>query len=179
MARGDEMNDAETTLGPVQLLVLGFAEPKFDGRIRQQLDRLRKSDVIRLIDMIVVRKDAGGDIEAMQLSDLSVGEAEEFGAYAGALIGLGAAGDEGAEIGAELGAAAGEDGHLIDEDQVWYIADAIPENTAAAVALIEHVWAIPLREAIVEAGGVLLADAWIHPGDLAAIGLTAAAEIGA
>ena len=173
------MNDAETTLGPVQLLVLGFAEPEFKGHIRQQLDRLRKSDVIRLIDMIVVRKDAGGDIEALQQSDLSADEAEAFGAYAGALIGLGAAGDDGVEMGAALGAAAGEDGHLIDEDQVWYIADAIPENTAAAVALIEHVWAIPLREAIVEAGGVLLADSWIHPGDLAAIGLTAAAEIGA
>ena len=163
-------------LGPVQLLVLGFDEPDFNGRILEELERLRKSDVIRLVDMIVVRKDVDGEIEAIQASDLTVDEAEVVGAYAGALVGLGVAGDEGAELGAGYGAASVEDGHLLDEDQVWYIADAIPENTAAAVALIEHLWAIPLRETILDAGGVLLADEWVHPGDLVAIGLLAAAE---
>jgi hypothetical protein len=39
--------------------------------------------------------------------------------------------------------------------------------------LIEHRWAIPLRNKLVEAGGVALADEWIHPADLVAIGAIA------
>ena len=68
-----------------------------------------------------------------------------------------------------------EDGHVFDED-VWYVDDAIPNGTAAAVALLEHRWAIPLRDGIRNAGGFHLADAWIHPADLVGIGLVAAEE---
>ena len=52
------------------------------------------------------------------------------------------------------------------DEEVWYVDDAIPNGTAAAVALLEHRWAIPLREGIRSAGGFHLADAWIHPADL-------------
>jgi hypothetical protein len=58
----------------------------------------------------------------------------------------------------------------------WYVDDAIPPGTAAAIALIEHRWAIPLREAIQDAGGFHLADAWVHPMDLVAVGLLANEE---
>jgi uncharacterized membrane protein len=163
-------------LGPVQILVIGFSEPEFRGQIRAELDRLRESDVVRLIDAIVVRKDDDGNLERMHLSDLTPEEAEEFGAMAGALIGFGFGGDEESmEAGAALGAAAGEDGHILDEN-VWYVDDAIPNGSAAAIALIEHRWAIPLREAIYSAGGFHLADAWVHPTDLIAIGLLAKEE---
>ena len=163
-------------LGPVQILVIGFNEPDFRGQIRAELDRLRESDVVRLIDAIVVTKDDDGNLERMQLSDLTPEEAEEFGAMAGALIGFGFGGDEESmEAGAVLGAAAGEDGHVLDEN-IWYVDDAIPNGSAAAIALIEHRWAIPLREAIYSAGGFHLADAWVHPTDLIAIGLLAKEE---
>jgi hypothetical protein len=62
------------------------------------------------------------------------------------------------------------------DDNVWYVDDSIPPNTAAAVALLEHRWAIPLREKIIGAGGFLVADAWIHPSDLVAVGLLASEE---
>jgi uncharacterized membrane protein len=163
-------------VGPVQVLVIGFDHPEFKGEIREELDRLRESDVVRLIDLIVVNKDDEGNVERVQISDLTTEEAEEFGAIAGALIGLGAGADEESmEAGALLGAAAGADGHVLDED-VWYVEDAIPNSSAAAVALIEHRWAIPLREAIRSAGGFHLADAWVHPEDLVAIGALAAEE---
>ena len=55
-------------LGPVQILVIGFNEPDFRGQIRAELDRLRESDVVRLIDAIVVRKDDEGNLERMRLS---------------------------------------------------------------------------------------------------------------
>ena len=163
-------------IGPVQMLVLGFEDPKFTGEILAELQRLKEHDIIRLIDAMAVRKDDAGELETLQISDLSTEEAEEFGAIVGALIGLGADGEEGAEAGALAGAEALEDGHVFDEDEVWYVADAIPNGTAAAIALIEHRWAIPLRGTIAGAGGFVLADEWIHPQDLVAVGLLAAAE---
>jgi uncharacterized membrane protein len=164
------------TIGPVQLLIVGFVGGEFKGEIAAVLADLRDRDVIRLIDMGVVRKDEDGVITMIEHSDLSQDETIEFGATVGALIGLGAAGEEGAEAGAIAGAEAALDGGMI-EDQVWYIADEIPEGTAAAVALIEHRWAIPLRSAIRDAGGFLVSDAWIHPADLVAIGLLASEEM--
>jgi uncharacterized membrane protein len=132
---------------------------------------LKDEDIIRLIDLVVVKKDDEGNIETLHTSDLSQDEAMEFGAVAGALIGLGADGEEGAEAGALAGAEAMADRQLFDDDQVWYAADAIPNGTAAGVALIEHRWAIPLRDAIVRAGGIPLIDEWIHATDLIAAGL--------
>jgi uncharacterized membrane protein len=164
------------TIGPVQLLIVGFVGGEFKGEIAKVLADLRERDVIRLIDMGVVRKDEDGVITMIEHSDLSQDETIEFGATVGALIGLGVAGEEGAEAGAIAGAEAALDGGMI-EDQVWYIADEIPEGTAAAVALIEHRWAIPLRTAIQDAGGFLVSDAWIHPTDLVAIGLEASEEM--
>ena len=158
------------TLGPVQLLVVGFEDGELSDEILAELDQLRDSDVVRLIDLIAVRKGADGNLEQLQRNDLSPEEAEAFGAVVGALVGFGAA-----EPGAIEGAAAPEDGHVFD-DEVWYVDDAIPNGTTAAVALLEHRWAIPLREGIRTAGGFHLADAWIHPTDLAGIGLIAAEE---
>jgi uncharacterized membrane protein len=162
-------------IGPVQLLVVGFANGDFRGEIMAELDRLRESDTVRLIDLVFVRKDADGNVQKLQHSDLSAEEQAEFGAIAGALIGLGAGGEEGAEAGAALGAEAAGEGDVLPDD-IWYIDDVLPDDTAAAVALIEHRWAIALREAIRDAGGFHLADAWVHPLDLVAIGVIAAEE---
>lgn len=60
-----------------------------------------------------------------------------------------------------------------DASDLWDAADAIPPGTTAAVALIEHQWAIPLRDAILRAGGMPIADAWLAPEDVASIGLSA------
>lgn len=166
----------QSPYGPVQLLVLAFDRTQFDGAIMPELERLKEAGTIRLIDLLFVRKQ-DGEVETVQRSDLSTDEAEDFGALVGALIGAGM-GEENVEAGLELGAAAGADGHVLDED-VWYLPDAIPEGTSAAVALIEHTWAIPLREKLVAAGGALLADAWVHPADLVAIGAAAAEHAGA
>lgn len=161
----DHANTRE--LGPVQMLVLGFAEPNFTGAIAAELDRLRQLDFIRIVDALVVEKDDAGDIAALQVSDLAPDEATEMGAVIGALIGYAEGGDDEAVIeGAVAGAAAMEDGHLIPDEDVWYVADAIPAGSAAAIILIEHLWAVPLRDAIVSAGGIALADRWIHASDL-------------
>lgn len=165
-------------MGPVQLLVIGFDDPQFTGEIQAELDRLRDSDVVRIVDLLAVRKDDEGNIERLRRTDLSASEAEQLGATVGALVGIGVAGDEGAEAGAILGAMGVDErgGHLLNEEDFWYADDAIPNGSAAAIVLIEHRWAIPLRDTIRDAGGAALADAWIHPADLVAVGLVAAEE---
>ncbi len=164
-------------IGPVQLLVVSFPEPNLHGEVLEEMRRLRDSDTIRLIDALAVQKGSDGSLEAVQWSDLSVEESEEFGATVGALLGLGLAGDEGMEAGAVAGFEAGADGHVIDESKVWDLADLIEPGAVAAVALIEHLWAGPLRSAITRAGGVPVSDAWVHPLDLVEIGLLASDEL--
>ena len=161
-------------IGPVQMLILGFEDPKFTGEGLAELERLREADVIRLVDLLAVWKDEDGNVAVLQDTHLSEGEAKEFGAIVGGLVGFGMAGEEGFEAGAAAGVAAGEDQHVLDADEVWYAADAIPNNTAAVIALIEHRWAIPLRDTIAGVGGFVLADEWIHAKDLVSVGLEAA-----
>jgi uncharacterized membrane protein len=164
------------SIGPVQMLMLGFEDPKFTGEGLRELERLKEADIIRLIDLLAIWKDEEGNVAVLQDSQLTGDEAMEFGAVVGALIGLGMGGEEGLEAGAEAGAEAMEDEHLLDADDVWYAADAIPNNTAAVIALFEHRWAIPLRDIVAQAGGFVLADEWIHAKDLVAVGLMAAEE---
>jgi uncharacterized membrane protein len=164
-------------IGPVQLLVVSFDKPDFSGEILAELNRLRENEVIRLIDALAVQKNSDGSLTALQWSDLSIEEAEGLGATVGALLGLGAGGEAGLEAGAIAGMEAGSDGHLIDEAEVWDVADSIEPGSAAAIALIEHVWALPLRAAIAKAGGVAVSDEWVHPLDLVEIGLLASDEL--
>jgi uncharacterized membrane protein len=164
-------------IGPVQLIVLGFPDPDFHGEIIEELERLRQSDTVRVIDALAVYKDAAGEIEAMHLSNLSQDEAIELGSVVGALIGLGFDGEEGAEAGAQAGAEAAADGiSVFPEDDAWDVLEDIPNGSAAAVLLIEHHWAVGLRDAVVRAGGFRVSDGFISPLDLIGVGLVTAAE---
>ena len=162
------------TIGPVQLLVLGFSHPDFHGEIRAELERLRDADMVRVIDFLAVYKAVGGDVAVLKESQLGAAEMVEFGALVGALVGIGAG------VGPDAGAAAGaervvEQGGVFGDDAWDALAD-IPEDSAAALVLIEHRWAIPLRDAVTRAGGVRLASEFVSPLDLVAVGLVAAEE---
>lgn len=174
MSAEDAGGGGTLPFGPIQMLVVEFDRTRFDGEIMPEFDRLKRAGLIRLVDLLFVTKNDDGELDVLKTTDLNTDEAMEFGAIVGALVGLGMAGEEGAEAGAMVGAEAGEDGHVIDDSQVWYLEDRIPPGSSAAVVLIEHLWAIPLRDKMVAAGGVALADEWIHPADLVALGLVAA-----
>ena len=164
-------------IGPVQLIVLGFDHPNFHGEIIAELERLRESDTVRVIDALAVYKDAEGELEVEHLSNLSKDEAIELGSTVGALIGLGIDGEEGFAAGAAAGAAAAEDGvEVFSEEDAWDVVEEIPNDSAAALVLIEHHWAIPLRDAIARAGGFRISDGFISPLDLVEIGLVSAEE---
>src|SRR6476646_6919084 len=151
-------------IGPVQLIVLGFNHPDFHGEIIAELERLRESDTVRVIDALAVYKDADGEIEVEHLSNLTEDEAIELGTKVGALIGLGIEGEEGIEAGAEAGAEAAADGiSVFSDDEGWDVLEEIPNDSAAALILLEHHWAVPLRDAIARAGGFRISDGFISP----------------
>jgi uncharacterized membrane protein len=130
-----------------------------------------------VIDALAVHKDADGEIEVQHLSNLTEDEAIELGSKVGALIGLGIEGEEGMVAGAEAGAEAAADGvQVFTDEQAWDVLEDIPNDTAAALVLLEHHWAVPLRDAIARAGGFRISDGFISPLDLVGIGLMSAAE---
>lgn len=165
-------------IGPVQLIVLGFSHPNFHGEVISELERLRESDTVRVIDSLAVYKDKDGELEVEHLSNLSEQEAIELGSKVGALIGLGIAGEEGAEAGAVAGAqqAEAEGIDVLGKAEEWDVLEDIPNDSAAALILLEHHWAVPLRDAIARAGGFRLSDGFISPLDLVEIGLVSAEE---
>ena len=166
-------------IGPVQLIVLGFSHPDFHGEIIEELERLRESDTVRVIDSLVVYKDADGELEVEHLSNLTRDQAIELGSKIGALIGLGIEGEEGAEAGAIAGAEEADAAggvHVFTEEEGWDVLEDIPNDSAAALILLEHHWAVPLRDAVFRAGGFRISDGFISPLDLVAIGLMEADE---
>jgi len=164
-------------IGPVQLIVLGFNHPNFHGEVIAELEKLRTSDTVRVIDALAVYKDARGEIGVEHLSNLSTQEAVELGSKIGALVGLGIDGEAGMKAGAAAGAEAAMGGlKAFSDEDAWDILAEIPDDSAAALLLIEHHWAVPLRDAIARAGGYRLSDGFISPLDLVAVGLATAAE---
>src|SRR5919198_2358204 len=164
-------------IGPVQLIVVGFNHPEFHGEIIAELERLHESGTVRVIDALAVYKDAAGELEVEHLSNLTTEEAVELGSKVGALIGLGIEGEEGMYAGAEAGAEAAADGvHVFSDEEAWDVLEDIPNDSAAALILLEHHWAVPLRDAVVRAGGFRISDGFISPLDLIEIGLHTAEE---
>ncbi|WP_026310649.1 hypothetical protein [Parafrankia elaeagni] len=165
------------TIGPVQLLVLGFDHPDFHGEIIEELERLRENDAVRVIDSLAVYKDADGDVEVEHLSNLSEDEAIELGSKVGALVGLAIEGEDNTQEGAPAGPGASAAGEQAPADeQMWDVIADIPKDSAAALVLLEHRWAVPLRDAIARSGGFRLGDGFVDPFDLVEIGLLAAEE---
>lgn len=161
----------EVMYGPMQMLVIAFEKPEFHGKIRQELEYVMEKGMIRLIDLLFLMKDENGNIRSMEATQLDEEERMRFGAVVGGLIGLGARGEEGAVIGMEEGAlAAAQDNYGITEDDIFEITEAIPEGTAAAVLIIEHLWAKNLKQALRDAGGVLVSQGMITPELLVLVG---------
>ena len=112
-------------IGPVQLLVLGFRSPDFHGEIIAELERIRDTDMIRVIDALAVYKDKDGNLEVEHLSNLSTEEAVELGSKLGALIGLEIDGRGGRARRSAFRPAPDGAAEVFD-DQEWDVLDEIP-----------------------------------------------------
>ncbi len=158
--------------GPIQMIALGFPDlNKLKGDMLKEIFRLSEAKIIRVIGLLAIVKDEKGNITAAQISELSDEDRIKLGAGIGALIGLGAAGKEGAMAGAKAGAerVASKD-FGISQERIMEIAKDIPKGTAAGLLLIEHLWAKKLKEIARKQDGVVLAEGFIQPAALVAIG---------
>jgi uncharacterized membrane protein len=154
---------AMESMGPIHMLSIAFPGNRFKGEILPELERLKEERIIRIVDLLFVRKDTLGNTMVTTASDLDWEEAVSFGSYVGALAGFAAAGPEGIERGAMAGAAELADGHLFDEGDVFRVTQALPSNMSAVLVLFEHLWAKPLLESVDRAGGIELSNDWIRP----------------
>jgi uncharacterized membrane protein len=155
--------DVVEAIGPIQLLSIAFEGNRFRGEILPELERLKREGILRILDLIFVRKDSTGAVMVTTATDLTWDEAVELGAYLGGLAGFVGAGPEGIERGAMAGAAQLADGHYFDEDDIFRVTQALPENMSAGIALLEHLWAKPLFDAIDNANGIELGNDWLQP----------------
>jgi uncharacterized membrane protein len=133
--------------GPVQVLVVGFDNPRFTGEVLTEFTRLREAGIVRLLDLLVVSRSEDGTLETLDASEATP---SDLGGLAAAVL------SQPEDFPTEQ-----VDLADVDAAAVWSLADAIPVGGTAAVALIEHVWADPLSAAIQRAGGSLLEETWL------------------
>jgi hypothetical protein len=144
----------------VQVLVVGFDQPRFSGEVLAEFTRLREAGIVRLIDLLLVSRTEDGALETMTAPE---GLAADLGGVAAEILGRPTvAGDSGPEP-TEIEVVS--DAAKIESAATWSLADAIPIGSTAAVALIEHVWAAPLSAAIHRAGGTPLEETWLAQQD--------------
>jgi Family of unknown function (DUF6325) len=140
------------TLGPLEYVLIGFEGNRFSGQILSELRAAQEKGIIRVIDLLVIKKDEQGNVMALELSDLSEEEARPFGFLAGGML------------------------SIFEPDDVEVTASQMPNNSAAGLMLIEDTWAIPLKQAILNAGAVARAGGLVAPEVVQSIEAEIAAE---
>ena len=118
------------TLGPLEYVMVAIEGNRFSGQILAELRAAQEKGIIRVIDLLVIKKDEQGNVMVLELSDLSEEEGRPFGFLAGNIL------------------------SIFEPDDVEATAEQMPNNSAAGLLLIEDTWAIPLKEAILNAGAV-------------------------
>jgi hypothetical protein len=157
-------------IGPIQVIVFGFDRTdQFKGEVLQELRRLKSRGMIRVIDVFLAKKDAGGGMSSVEMSWLSEGEKVEFGSVVKKLLEAGGGPAATPQSGTEALELAARSSGISPEDLRAAIA-AIPPGKALGVLLFVHTWAVPLRDAIRRAGGRGLAQGFITPEGLMMVG---------
>jgi hypothetical protein len=141
------------------MVMLAFDGNRFEGRILAELKRLREEGIVRLVGLLFVRKDVDGTISSLQESDLEPPAALLIGSAMRDLIGT-------RRFAAVTGGASETSLFGYTDADIRRIAAEVPTDTAVALALFEHLWALELKQTIVDAGGFVVADGLVGPAAL-------------
>jgi len=125
--------------GPIDYIIVGFEGNKFDGSILKALGEALDKGTIGLISLAVIAKDKKGKVTTLDIADLGDDYAVEFTQKYKS------------------------DSSKVTKDDVDEVGDLLENNTAAGMLVIEQLWAKPLKKAIIDANGVLIAEGRIHP----------------
>jgi hypothetical protein len=139
MATVEAQTEEEKVMGPVDYLVVLFPEGGLTGKIAPELRRLSDAGIIRVIDLLIIQKDANGDVDSFEVSEVG-GELEE-----------------------ELHVFEPKTKGWLSQEDVEAIGDGMPNRSIAAAMLFENLWAIGVKKAIVDSGGELLESGRIPP----------------
>ncbi|MDM8533027.1 hypothetical protein QUF63_17840 [Anaerolineales bacterium HSG25] len=162
-------------IGPIQILVIGFeSNDKFTGEIMRELELIRGRSVIRVLDLLFVMKDEVGNITTYQNNDLNDEEELEIGVVISRMMGLKESSQ--AEHGLEEALLAANYG--ITQADIVDLSNQIEPGSSAGVLMIEHTWALGLKDAIINAGGRMLSQGFLTRDAMMMIGaeLQATAE---
>jgi hypothetical protein len=128
------------TLAPVEVVVVAFPGNRFSGKILPELQRLLDAGTISIVDGLFLRKDENGDVTFVEVDEAGTDEAV-----------------------AELAALFDRFDEMISDEDIEELSAGLDPNSSAAVLVFEHTWVRPLRDAIVEAGGVLAENFRVPP----------------
>ncbi len=125
--------------GPIDYIIVGFEGGKFDGSVLSAIADAVDNGVISLVALSFIQKDAEGTVTVVDIANL------------------------GDEYAVEFAQKYKSDDTLITQDDIDEVADLVEANTSVGLLVIEQLWAKPLKKALLDANGVLVAEGRIHP----------------
>lgn len=125
--------------GPIDYIIVGFEGNKFDGSILKAIGEAVDKGIIGLVALSVISKDKDGKVTKINIADT------------------------GDEMISEFSTKYKTSDDKVAKEDVDEVADLIENNCTAGLLVVEQLWAIPLKKALLDANGVLLAEGRIHP----------------
>jgi uncharacterized membrane protein len=122
------------SIGPVEYIVVGFPGNQFKGEIAPALKELVDTETVRIVDLVFITKDEAGEATIVELDEA---DAETFGA--------------------DFASYSHVTNGLMNDEDIDGVADALPNNTSAALMIWENTWATKFAEAVRNADGMLIA----------------------
>jgi hypothetical protein len=142
-------------IGPVQLMIIGYDKPYIAEPLRARVHDLMADPAVRIIDLLCVHKTRDGSIEMEQVGDLIPEHPHEPGAIISRLL-------TSARAARTMGQTPWTGpGYLFRGDLLPDPRDAVPAGSGVLAILLEHRWAVPLRDTAAEVGAYAIADGWI------------------
>lgn len=125
--------------GPIDYIIVGFEGNTFDGSILAALADAVDKNIIRVLALALISKDPDGNVSLLDINEV----------------------DD--QIVIEFAKTYVSDRDLITDEDITEMSDLLENNTSAGMLVIEQVWALPLKQALINANGVLVAEGRIHP----------------
>jgi len=125
--------------GPIDYIIVGFEGNKFDGSILKAIGDAIDKKIIDLVALALISKDKDGNVTTVDIANLGDSYAVEFATKYKTT------------------------GDAVDQEDIDEMSDLLENNTSAGLLVIEQLWAKPLKKALLDANGVLVAEGRIHP----------------
>ncbi len=162
---------SEPRVAPIQFLAVAFDNLQFDRSLWHAVSNLERKKVVHVLDALAVARTLDDDFVAIEVSDLPAGRANAFGGIIRRLLGL--EGNSVADASAQaLGSAMLVDceyAYGIHASELQTVLEDIPRRGGMLALLVEHVWVLPLKDAVKNSGGLLLAQDFVNPEALATV----------